>query len=305
MCPARCSPSTQAEYARCAASRSPRPQNASPDRADAPARVTWSSSAARSIASWACRRVAGASPRDQRQRGPIHLDRPGQAGELRLVDDDHPRRRRSGDPARSWVAGSSHRSTSRRRSSTPSNSLPAINAPTRPTASTGLIRTTSSGMTSSQPRIVASCLFRCSAGMASSTRSAARSMSPAASAWRTAGDGCPCWSYHRLARRCRSATSSGRSSSRCACNIVREKVVVAVPVPAVVERDQEQVGAVQRLQGGLAAGLTGHGIAQRAAQPVEQAGPQQEGRGPVRSAAAEPPRPGSPRCTGRRPRTRR
>ena len=58
---------------------------------------------------------------------------------------------------------------------------------------------------------------------------------------------------------------------------VREQVVVAVPVAAVVERDQEQVGAVQRLQGGLAAGPTGHGVAQRAAQPVQQAGAQQEG----------------------------
>src|SRR5664279_6079668 len=58
---------------------------------------------------------------------------------------------------------------------------------------------------------------------------------------------------------------------------VREKVVVAVPVTAVVERNQEQVGAVQRLQGGPSAGLTSHGIAKRAAQPVQQAGPQQEG----------------------------
>ena len=31
---------------------------------------------------------------DQRQRSPVHLDRPGQAGELRLVDDDHSRRTR-------------------------------------------------------------------------------------------------------------------------------------------------------------------------------------------------------------------
>jgi hypothetical protein len=76
----------------------------------------------------------------------------------------------------------------------------------KPTASTGLTRTTSLGMAWSQPRIVASCLRLRNAGIASSTRSAARSTSPAASAWRIASDGWPFRSYHALARRFRSGT---------------------------------------------------------------------------------------------------
>jgi hypothetical protein len=53
---------------------------------------------------------------------------------------------------------------------------------------------------------------------------------------------------------------------------VREEVVVAVPAAAVVERDHEQVGAVQRLEHGLPAVLAGDGVAQGAAQPVQDGG---------------------------------
>src|SRR5207344_2311740 len=49
-----------------------------------------------------------------------------------------------------------------------------------------------------------------------------------------------------------------------------------VPLAAVVERDQEQVSPLQRRQLGLAAVLAGDGIAQRAAQPVQDGGLQQE-----------------------------
>ena len=57
---------------------------------------------------------------------------------------------------------------------------------------------------------------------------------------------------------------------------VREEVVVAVPLAAVVERDQEQVPSIQRLEHGLAAVPAGNGIAERAAQPVQDGGLQQE-----------------------------
>ena len=50
---------------------------------------------------------------------------------------------------------------------------------------------------------------------------------------------------------------------------VREKVVVAPPLPAVVEWHQEQVGAFQGDQGGPTPRPTGHGVAERAAQSVE------------------------------------
>ena len=57
---------------------------------------------------------------------------------------------------------------------------------------------------------------------------------------------------------------------------VAEQVVVAVPPAAVIQRDQEQVPPVQRRQHGLAAVPPGDRIAQRAAQPAQDAGLQQE-----------------------------
>ena len=60
---------------------------------------------------------------------------------------------------------------------------------------------------------------------------------------------------------------------------VGEQVVVPVPVAAVVERHQEQVGPVQLLQHRLASGTTGDGVAQRSAQSVENRRVQQEGSG--------------------------
>ncbi len=57
---------------------------------------------------------------------------------------------------------------------------------------------------------------------------------------------------------------------------VGEQVVVAVPPATVVQRHQEQVGPVQRLQHRLAAAALSHGVAERTAQPVEDGGTQQE-----------------------------
>jgi hypothetical protein len=45
--------------------------------------------------------------------------------------------------------------------------------------------------------------------------------------------------------------------------------VVAVPAAVVVERDHEQVGAVQRRERGPAVALLGDGVTQRAAQPIQ------------------------------------
>jgi hypothetical protein len=57
---------------------------------------------------------------------------------------------------------------------------------------------------------------------------------------------------------------------------VREQVVVAVPAAAVVERDHEQVRAVQRLEHGPPAAPAGDGVAQRAAEAVQDGGLDQE-----------------------------
>ncbi|HVL06028.1 MAG TPA: hypothetical protein VM388_08570 [Acidimicrobiales bacterium] len=57
---------------------------------------------------------------------------------------------------------------------------------------------------------------------------------------------------------------------------VTEEVVVAVPVPAVVERYEEQVRLLERLQHGLPAVLAGQRVAQCAGQSGEDRGLQQE-----------------------------
>ena len=57
---------------------------------------------------------------------------------------------------------------------------------------------------------------------------------------------------------------------------VGEEVVVAVPLAAVVQRDQEEVVPVEGLEQGPAAGLAGDRVAQGAGHPVEDRGLQQE-----------------------------
>ena len=51
-----------------------------------------------------------------------------------------------------------------------------------------------------------------------------------------------------------------------------EEVVIAIPLALIVKRDDEQVAALQGLQHPSAIFLAGDGIAQRAAQPVENGG---------------------------------
>ena len=53
-------------------------------------------------------------------------------------------------------------------------------------------------------------------------------------------------------------------------------MVVAIPPATVIQRDQEQVSSLQRLQHGLAAPLPGDRIAQWAAQPLQDGGLLQE-----------------------------
>ena len=56
-------------------------------------------------------------------------------------------------------------------------------------------------------------------------------------------------------------------------------MVVAVPAPLVVQGDDEQVGPIEVLEGLLAGGrgVEQHGITERAAEPIEDGRPQQEG----------------------------
>src|SRR5674476_194032 len=57
---------------------------------------------------------------------------------------------------------------------------------------------------------------------------------------------------------------------------VRKEMVVAILLAAVIERDQEEVSPIQSLQHCPAAVLAGDGIAQWAAEPVQDRGLQQE-----------------------------
>ena len=63
---------------------------------------------------------------------------------------------------------------------------------------------------------------------------------------------------------------------------VSEQMVVAIPAAAVIQRDQEQIPPIQRLQHGLAAALPGNRIAQRPAQPAQDGSLQQERLNPAR-----------------------
>ncbi|HEV2655216.1 MAG TPA: hypothetical protein VGT82_09655 [Ktedonobacteraceae bacterium] len=59
---------------------------------------------------------------------------------------------------------------------------------------------------------------------------------------------------------------------------LRKEMVIAVPAPLVVQRDEKQVGAFERVQGGLPGnrGVEHNGITQWAAEAVEDGGVQQE-----------------------------
>ena len=68
----------------------------------------------------------------------------------------------------------------------------------------------------------------------------------------------------------------GMPGSQAGTQRVGEEVVVAVPPALVVERDDEQVLALEGLQHRLTVGATGQGVAQTAGQLVEHGGVEQE-----------------------------
>ena len=203
MFPAFCRLAMPSAYDRCAASRSPLVQAASPRNPAAPPRVRWSSSGARSSVRRAYVTVPGTSPRARASRAIAIV-----AGRWRNTSSSTTTIAAAGASGRPRISAvvSSHRSASRSRSSTPSRSPLDSNTWAYATLSTGLQRSTSSGSTLSQSSKVASCRLRSIASTPSSTRSAARAKSAAASAWRIASDADPCCSYHSLARRCSVAT---------------------------------------------------------------------------------------------------
>ena len=231
---------------RCAASRSPLVQDASPrsaaaasapemvvlrDEVERPPGILHGPATSPSTRAWPARCTA-IEPGRRRNSS---------SSTTTIPADERPVARASA------VVRSSQRSASRRRASTPSSSPLASNTPAYTALSTGLQRSSSSGSALSQPSSVASCLLLRIAGTASSIRSAALAKSSAASAWRIAS------AARRSARTTRSPAGAASGTVGLLVQQVRaqhvgEEVVVAIPVAAVVERDDEEVAALQRLQ---------------------------------------------------------
>ena len=126
-----------------------------------------------------------------------------------------------------------------------------------------------------------------------------RSGSPARNACSIASSRSPFASNQSLARRWRIGTSSGLLGSEVRLQDAAEQVVIAVPAALVVEGDDEQVAAVERLDRRAPASPPGDGVASG---PVnrEDRRLQQEVAGSAPAGAAGPPRRGSRRCSGRR-----
>ena len=55
-----------------------------------------------------------------------------------------------------------------------------------------------------------------------------------------------------------------------------KKMVIAIPVPRLIQRNDEEVGVFQHFQGRLAVVLAGEGVAQGSCQPVEDGSLEQE-----------------------------
>ena len=111
---------------------------------------------------------------------------------------------------------------------------------------------------------------------------AAASPSPAAMWWRMAS-AAKSWSANqRPARRCSSSTPS-----KVAAGATPRERVVPVPLPAVVERQQEQIEPLELLELDVRPQpLAGHRGAQRGVQPIEDRGVEQERCEPRRTGAA-------------------
>ena len=156
---------------------------------------------------------------------------------------------RAGDPVPVAAVASSHRSASRRRASTPSSSPPVSSAPAYGQLSTGLTADQLVGerLEPAEHRGLLPGPAHGRHGQLDQVRRSRRNPR------RPARGGSPrparhCCSYHALARRCRSRHLVGLLVQQTRPQHVGEEVVIAIPVAAVVQRDDEEVAALQRLQ---------------------------------------------------------
>ncbi len=160
--------------------------------------------------------------------------------------------------------------------STPSRSPSVSLVQAYPVASMGRWRSASSGSAWSQSRSVRSSRCLLSWGRPSSTRSAARAVSPPARAWCRASPSMAASVYQPAAARCRCSTRVVPWDVESCAQRVGEEVVIAVPAPLVVQGDQEQVRAFEGLQHALPVGPAGQRLAQATGELVEHAGVEQE-----------------------------
>ena len=107
-------------------------------------------------------------------------------------------------------------------------------------------------------------------------RRAERSVSSPAAAYRSASSGSSCCSHQSAARRYSSVTRSG--SRRCSSRAehVAEELVIAIPAARVIERDEEEIRALDRLEHARRVRALEHRVAEIAAHPVEHRGAGQE-----------------------------
>ena len=213
----------------------------------------------------------------QRQCGPIHLDRSGEAAELRIVADDRPlstlwkgvtvigsdRRQGLLDVPQTFldavelVAGHQRSDEADREDRPPPND--SVGQDIEPAADDGLLPVPLQVRDGQLDQIGGPLDVPGSQGVPDRRRRLTVLVVPAAGPAMQIGD------------------FLGPLIEQAGLQHVREQVVVAVPVAPVVQRDQEQVRAVQLLEGDLAVMSAGHGVAQRAAQPVQQTGAQKKG----------------------------
>ncbi len=114
--------------------------------------------------------------------------------------------------------------------------------------------------------------FSCACAMA-----AAASTSPPAMRCSNALSGSPCSACHAPARRCRSVDGPRVLDPQLGSQQLREHCVVAVPrVFAALETDDQCVAALEVTQHPCAVVPAGHRVAERAGQPVEHGGLEQE-----------------------------
>ena len=212
-------------------------QEARPDRAEAAARTRWSSPTAcrRARSAWAI--VPAGSPA-LRARAARYISM------------------RAGIRAHSSRSRTTSRSSSERQLSLdvhqpfldPVERVAGHQAPIRPRASTGRLRSTASGRSSTQPRMTTSCRSRASPGTASLDQVGRPVHVPGGQGVPHGRDGLSGGVVPGAGPAVQPGDTVRVLDEQVGAQDVGEEVVVAVPLPTVVQGHHEQVAALQQLE---------------------------------------------------------